>query len=244
MTIGSTHRAIIGRKLVVADGTGVVEIDGHSESRWLRTSVVHAEFTDPVIADLSARFPQLRPLTDGGLWEGLFSAITAQAVSLISAAAFQRRLCLAFSPPITSHGREFHDFPQPEAIAEASVEMIKSAGLTTKRAEGLKIVATEVARGNVILPTVGDEHHWSMELQKMPMVGKWTSASVLLWGLGHEDVYPSGDVALLRAAKLAYNDASMTMRDLDKLSEQWRPQRAIAARLLWTALLGCGWDEE
>lgn len=243
MTTGSTHRAIIDRRLVVADGTHIVEIDGQSESRWLRADVTHAEFSDPVIVDLSTRFPQLRPLTDGGLWEGLFSAIAAQAVSLISAAAFQRRLCQAFSSPITSHGREFYDFPHPEAIAEASVDLIKSSGLTTKRAEGLKIVATEVARGNVSHPVPGDEDYWSTELQKMPMVGKWTAASVLLWGLGHEDVYPSGDVALLRAAKLAYNDTSMTMRDLDRLSEQWRPQRAIASRLLWTALLGCGWDE-
>ena len=242
MHTGSLHRTIIDRRVLVADGDGIVELDGRDDSRWLHTNVAHTDFTDPVIAALSQQFPHLRPLTDGGMWEGLFSAITAQAVSLHSAAAFQRRLCEAFSPEIEAEGRIFRSLPTAQDIADASVELLRSSGLTTKRAEGLKSVATEMARGNIPSPEADDIDGWMIELHKLPMVGKWTSASVLLWGLGHDDVYPSGDVALLRAAKIAYNDASMTMRDLDKLSEQWRPQRAIAARLLWTNLLGCGWD--
>lgn len=243
MHTGSLHRAIIDRRVLIADGTEVLEIDGSSDSRWLRTDIEHADFSDPVIAKFSQQFPYLRPLTDGGLWEGLFSAITAQAVSLHSAAAFQRRLCEAFSPEILAEGRVFRSVPAAGDVGDASVDLLRSSGLTTKRAEGLKVVATEMAMGNIPHPDTNDVQLWMTELHKLPMVGKWTSASVLLWGLGHDDVYPSGDVALLRAARIAYNDASMTMRDLDKLSEQWRPQRAIASRLLWTALLGCGWDE-
>lgn len=244
MTTRSLHRAIIRQRLYCIEGSRVIEVDGSAPNCWLFSNVQHATFTDPVIAELSQRFPMLRPLTDGGLWEGLFSAITAQAVSLQSAAAFQRRLCEWFSPEIQAHDRSFRSLPAAQNIADASVEQLKASGLTTKRAEGLKAVATEYSNGNVPEPVSGDVEHWMSELHALPMVGKWTSASVLLWGLGWDDIYPSGDVALLRAAKLAYNDNSMTMRDLDRLSEQWRPQRAIAARLLWTNLLGCGWELE
>jgi DNA-3-methyladenine glycosylase II len=89
-----------------------------------------------------------------------------------------------------------------------------------------------------------DAELWMRDLTAFPMVGPWTAASSLLWGVGHVDVYPKGDVALLRAARLAYDNPGMTMRDLDRLSEEWRPQRGVAARLLWTNLLGAAWDNE
>lgn len=79
------------------------------------------------------------------------------------------------------------------------------------------------------------------ELRTLPLVGPWTAASALLWGPGEPDAYPRGDVVLLRAARLAYDQDEMTMNDLDRIAEGWRPYRAIASRLLWTGLLGPAW---
>lgn len=242
MPAGSHHRAIIDKRLVIATTSGVTELDGSRSSEFLDLSVQHAQFTDPVIAFLSVKFPALRPLTDGGLWEGLFTSITGQAVSLHSASAFQRRLCEMLGAQSLSYNRSFWALPAAEAVATTSLERIRSAGLTTRRAQGLIDVAKEVTAGNIPAPGAGDADRWMRELTSLPMVGPWTAASSLLWGVGHVDVYPKGDVALLRAAKFAYDDDGMTMADLDQLSEGWRPQRAIAARLLWTNLLGAAWD--
>lgn len=244
MPTGSPHRAIIDRRVFVRDGDSVVEIDGVDNSRFLDPALVHTEFQDPVIANLSDRFPGLRLLTDGGIWEGLVTSITGQAVSLHSAAAFQRRLCSMLSSPLVAHGREFWSLPSAEKVADSSLEQIRSIGLTGKRAEGLIVVAREMANGNVPHPATDAIDTWMRDLTKLPMVGPWTAASTLLWGAGHPDAYPRGDVALLRAARLAYNMPAMTMKELDALSEQWRPQRSVAARLLWTNLLGMGWDVE
>lgn len=222
----------------------MLELDGASRSRFLDPNLQHVQFDDPVIATLSHRYPGLRPLADGGLWEGLVTAITGQAVSLHSAAAFQRRLCELFTEPVIALEREFRPLPSAEQVATATFEQIRSIGLTGKRAEGLIAVAKEVADGNVPYPPEDDIDSWMKDLCQLPMVGHWTAASALLWGVGHADAYPAGDVALLRAARLAYNDESMTMKDLNRISEGWRPQRSIAARLLWTNLLGMAWDNE
>ena len=243
MPTGSSHRAILCERVFVLDADELLELDGINPTRFLDPALEHAHFEDPVIAGLSARFPGLRPLTDGGLWEGLVTSITGQAVSLHSAAAFQRRLCAMLSNPVPGHGREFLALPSAEKIADCTTEQIKSIGLTTKRAEGLITVAREVVDGNVPEPPTDSIEDWIVDLTKLPMVGPWTAASALLWGVGHPDAYPKGDVALLRAARLAYDDAGMTMKELDALSERWRPQRSIAARLLWTNLLGMGWGE-
>lgn len=243
MPSGSPHRAILNKSLLIADQSGVMQVDGSEATRYLNIHLQHAEFEDPVISVLSKRFHGLRPLTDGGLWEGLLTSITGQAVSLHSAAAFQRRLCEMLGEPVDAHGRRFWPLPTAELVADSSTELIKSIGLTTKRAEGLIAVAREVADGKVHPPADDDVENWMKELTALPMVGPWTAASSLLWGVGHTDVYPKGDVALLRAAKFAYDDDGMTMNDLNELSERWRPQRAIAARLLWTNLLGMAWDD-
>lgn len=243
MPTGSSHRAIQNKRVYVLDTDQLLELDGANTSRFLNPELEHVEFEDPVIAELSKRFPGLRPLTDGGLWEGLVTSITGQAVSLHSAAAFQRRLCAMLSEPVQALDREFLSLPSAEQIADCSTEQVKSIGLTTKRAEGLIAVAREMSHGNVPDPPTDAIDDWMRDLTRLPMVGPWTAASALLWGVGHPDAFPKGDVALLRAARLAYDDAGMTMKDLDALSQQWRPQRSIAARLLWTNLLGMGWDD-
>lgn len=243
MPTGSPHRAIIDRRVYVATNTGIVEVTATSRTRYLDPGLEHVEFSDPVIAALSRKYPGLRPLTDGGLWEGLLTSITGQAVSLHSAAAFQRRLCQMLGSGIEFGHREFWAIPSAELVADSSIALIKSIGLTTKRAEGLIAVAKEVAAGNILPPTDDNLDAWMKELVTLPMVGPWTAASSLLWGVGHPDVYPKGDVALLRAARLAYNNDGMTMNELNELSEGWRPQRSIAARLLWTNLLGMAWDD-
>jgi 3-methyladenine DNA glycosylase/8-oxoguanine DNA glycosylase len=75
-------------------------------------------------------------------------------------------------------------------------------------------------------------------LLALPLVGRWTAESVLLWGLGADDAYPTGDVALLRAARLAYGQPDMTHSELNALAEAWRPGRSWAARWLWLNLFG------
>lgn len=243
MPTGSAHRAIIDRSVIVADTGKTITVDGGISSKYLDVSHQTMPFDDPVIEALSQRFFALRSLTEGGLWEGLVTSITAQAISLHSAAAFQRRLSMLLSTPVESHGRIFWSLPSPEQVADLTTEQLREVGLTTKRSDGLIAVAREVANGNVLAPDDDDIDYWMKNLNKLPMVGPWTSASTLLWGLGHPDSFPVGDVALLRAARLAYDDAAMTMADLVRISEGWRPQRAIASRLLWTGLLGTAWDD-
>lgn len=220
--------------------------DSHHHRAWLdRTFRAHSrdgEWADPVIRALAARFPGLRSFTDGSLFNGLVTSIVGQSISIASAMAVQRRLALAFHDGVDVDGHLMAPLPTAAALAEAPLALIRESGVTWKRAEGLQAIAREHLAGN--LPT-GDEDDIQLitrELVRLPIVGPWTAASALLWGVGAADAWPKGDVALLRAARLAYDRDGMTMRELDALAESWRPHRAIAARLLWTGLLGPGWE--
>jgi 3-methyladenine DNA glycosylase/8-oxoguanine DNA glycosylase len=107
------------------------------------------------------------------------------------------------------------------------------------RAEALVRVGVMFAAGEITEQSPGDDDALveAEKLLGLRGVGPWTVRSALLWGHGHPDAHPSGDVALLRA--LAKQDAAVsTLRELDARAEAWRPYRAWAARLLWLDLLG------
>ena len=219
-------------------GTADLALDASWVACTLHPETMVLDWGDPVLSNISQKFPGLAPYGDGSLFEGLITSIVGQSISVAAAAVTQRRLAMLFSEGVEVAGRVFAPLPSAEQLADASVELIRSSGVTTRRADGLKRIAMIAADGG--LPT--DEHartapdEVERELLALPQVGPWTAISALLWGVGAPDAWPTGDVALLRAVKYAFGDNEVTLKTMDALAEPWRPHRGIAARLLWTNL--------
>lgn len=197
-------------------------------------------FSDPVIEDLAQRFPGLRPMSDGGLFEGLITAIVGQSISVAAAAVTQAKLCALFDRGIELDDRLFMPLPTAEQLAAAKQETIRLSGVTGKRAEAIVAAARRFLDGELPSDDWARAHPDQAVrlLLDLPGVGRWTAESTLLWGLGALNAHPTNDVALLRAARRAFKRPEMTLRELDVLAERWQPARALAARLLWTDLLG------
>lgn len=209
-------------------------------TRVLGVDIEVPDFGDPVISTLAEQFPGLRPHSDGSIFDGILTAIIGQSVSLASAAAAQYKLAVAFNPEVERFGRKFSPLPSASQLADASVEVIRGCGVTWKRAEAIHLIAREQELGNLPdeVEARSDQETVIKSLLTLPMVGRWTAESVLLWGVGAIDAHPTNDVALLNATRQAYGLPDLTFRGLDDLSEQWRPARSMAARLLWTDFLG------
>lgn len=223
------------------EGTGGRdEPDADWARRVLRVADLMPEFDDPVIVGLAGEYRGLRPYCDGSLFDGLITAIIGQSISLKSAAAAQFKLARSFNAGIEANGREFFPLPAATQLADASPELIRASGVTWKRAEGIIVAAKECVAGN--LPPDDDARTSPDEavraLMALPMVGRWTAESVLLWGIGAADAHPTNDIALLNAVRETYGVDDLDFKGLDFLAEQWRPGRSIAARLLWTRKFG------
>lgn len=197
-------------------------------------------FTDPVIEGLAGRFPGLHPYCDGSLFDGLVTAIVGQSISVAAAAVSQARLAALFAPPVVIGDRGYRPLPRPDQLASATPGLIRQSGVTMRRAQALGHAARALLDGELPDDSAArrDPDGASRALQSLPLVGRWTAESALLWGIGAPDAHPTGDVALLRAARVAYAGPAMTLRELDAVAEGWRPARGLAARLLWTGLFG------
>src|SRR5439155_586402 len=71
----------------------------------------------------------------------------------------------------------------------------------------------------------------------LPGIGPWTAQYVALRALGEPDALPTGDLVLRRMAAPP-GRGSLTTRELDERSREWRPWRGYAVVHLWGAAAG------
>jgi 3-methyladenine DNA glycosylase/8-oxoguanine DNA glycosylase len=230
----------VGRAGLDITGHRSPNLDAEWGRRVLGSGIALPRYDDSVIAEIAGRHPGLHPYCDGSVFEGVVTAIVGQSISVAAAAVTQARLAALFAEPILIGVHEYRPLPRPDQLADASDELVRSSGVTWKRAGAIRFAAQEYLAGNLPADQVARERPevTIVELMKLPLVGRWTAESVVLWGVGAPNAHPTGDVALLRAARLAYERPDLTLKDLDVLAEQWQPARGLAARLLWTDLFG------
>ena len=226
-------------RCVVISGNAGSEGDRAWMARVLGSEQVMPVHADPVLARLAQVHAGLHQWSAGSLFEGFVSSIVGQSISVATAAVTERRLYERFDPGIVLCGRRFWAPPCPDQLAMSRPEFIRASGVTTKRAEALVAVGAAFASAEWQTGLAGEQSPTTTanSLLSVSGIGPWTVQSALLWGVGDPDAHPTGDVALLRAARKHYPEVA-TLRDLDRLAEGWKPARAWAARLLWLDLLG------
>jgi DNA-3-methyladenine glycosylase II len=154
----------------------------------------------------------------------LVRIVLEQQVSLASGKATLRRIEAAF-------GRV-----SARSVADAGEGGLRSVGVTRQKARYCVLLAVAGLSGDLNLRRVsrsGDEEAMTL-LTAFTGVGRWTAEVYLLMALGRPDVWPAGDLALVKAVEAAKalhrRPDEATMR---AIAESWRPYRAVAARLLW-----------
>ncbi len=72
------------------------------------------------------------------------------------------------------------------------------------------------------------------ELTAIPGIGDWTAHYIAMRAFGEPDAFPAGDLWLRRA--FASGGRAPSARELDRISQPWRPWRAYAAVSLWEGM--------
>ena len=76
------------------------------------------------------------------------------------------------------------------------------------------------------------------ELTKIKGIGHWTVDVYLMMALQRSDLFPVGDIALIKSIKAIKKlPAETTKEEIIQIAESWRPNRTIAAFILWHAYL-------
>ncbi len=142
----------------------------------------------------------MRPPRFAELFEAFARVVPFQQVSLDAGVSIVGRLVERFGRSLEHVGRRFHSFPTAQVVAEARASALRECGMSLRKAETLRRVATAIESGELTEEKLGrmaskEAIRFLAELQG---IGPWSAALVLLRGLGRLDVFPPGDVGVAR----------------------------------------------
>lgn len=145
----------------------------------------------------------------------------------------------------TIHGRVIkelrrHGGTNPGALAGASDEALRAAGLSRNKLLALRDLALKCQEGTV--PSLKEarameDDELVTRLTEVRGIGPWTVHMLLIFVLGRPDVMPAGDLAIRLAFKKLYRkrlDPSPEV--LLRQTRHWKPYRSVAAWYLYRFL--------
>ncbi len=161
----------------------------------------------------------------------LIRIILEQQVSLHSAKAAYDKL-IANANPLS-----------PQKFMQFTDSDLKSFGFSRQKTSYGQNLANAIMDGTLDLTALWklDDESVRSELMKTKGIGIWTADIYLLMVLKRPDVWPTGDIALAVAIQKIKNlDTRPKHEEIEEISDNWKPWRAVAARMLWHYYLNNG----
>jgi DNA-3-methyladenine glycosylase II len=123
----------------------------------------------------------------------------------------------------------------PQAMLAASDELLRSAGLSRQKSGYAKSLAGLVASGELDLSHLPEDDEDAIaQLMKIKGIGRWSAEIYLLFAEGRPDIWPAGDLAVMREVGVLLGlPERPDEKQTRELAEAWRPHRGAAAIFAW-----------
>lgn len=180
---------------------------------------------DPELGVVIDRVGRLEVCVRGGGFEVMAESIVSQQLSTKAAATIWRRVA------------EMID-SSPEALAGASHETLRAAGLSNRKAEYIQGIARATVSGEVDWDalTALDDEEVIARLVPLRGVGRWTAEMYLIFALGRPDVLAIDDFGVRSGAgRMAGLGCPMERTALAERGKLWHPWRSVASLWLWAS---------
>jgi len=234
---GGIHRVFDGTEARIEAAPGGVDVSPHSAaieaevlyflglpfdldafSAWVQR--------DETLARLVTALAGFRPPLQTNPFEALVTSITAQQVSLQSAAAIRSRFIERYGVPAV----HAHAFPERERVARASEDELIGVGFSTRKAE----YVLGLARSDLDLDALAQlpDAEVTARLVAIRGLGEWTADWFLARHLARPHAWPAGDLGLRKAVAAFYGDVP----DLRAFADRFHPFENLSAHYLLTGL--------
>lgn len=227
----------------------------------LEAACTHLTTTQPRLAPLIAAH-HCRIFSPEGLaekidpFESLTSGIISQQVSGAAAKSIKARFIGLFNPAeeestatTTTNTTTIKKFPTPTQVASVSLETLRTAGLSQRKAEYVQGLAQKFSSGELTAAWLVDAPYEEV-LEKLIAVrglGKWSVEMFACFGLKRMDVFSTGDLGVQRGmAAFAGRDVSklkakgggnkwkyMSEQDMLDMAAPFSPYRSVFMWYMW-----------
>ncbi|WP_338721150.1 DNA-3-methyladenine glycosylase 2 family protein [Devosia sp. XK-2] len=196
-------------------------IDTPEGVAWhLEALISFAPHLAPMLQSVGTVLPRVNPKG----FAGMAKVICGQQLSVASAAAIWGRY------EALDGGLE------PETYLTLSEEEVRATGFSRGKFLALRAVAEAIAAGELDLGHIDGlpAEEAIARLVALKGIGPWTAEVYLLFCAGHPDIFPAGDLALLKAAHHGLGlDARPSIKEMIDIARDFSPHRSAAALLFW-----------
>jgi len=189
----------------------------HTLCNWL-------SHKDPELALVISTYDYPPMWTRPNSFETLVHFILEQQVSLASALAALNKL------------REKIGEITPERFLLLSDAELRACYVSRQKTIYTRFLAESIVNGGINLKEMETlpDAEVRQRLITLKGIGNWTIDVYLMFVLRHTDVFPTGDLAAIKALLAVKNLPKDTPREkLLRIAEKWAPYRTIATMILW-----------
>jgi len=191
---------------------------------------VRAHARDAVLGHALAAHRGLRVAGAFDLFESLVNAVLTQQVNLQFAYSIRAELARAYGRSARLDGESWLAFPAPEPIAAATESELRGFRLSGAKAATLRRIAQACVDGALAeeqLAPLSDDAAIEA-LVRWKGIGRWTAEVALIRGLGRLDVFPAGDLAVLKRLAPTWLGRASSESEVRAFAARWRPFRSLA----------------
>ena len=204
-------------------------------SKRARTALADA---DPTMAaliervgpiDIETRLKRRREERPNDAYGALLRAIVGQQLSTKAARTIYLRVVDLFDGAT----------PSPEQLLAAKEADLRGAGLSGRKVEYIRDLASHVLSGELELERLNElsDEEAIEEIVAVRGLGQWTAEMFLIFHLERPDVLSGGDLGIRKAVQIEYGLEEMpTPERVLEIGEAWRPHRSLASLYLWESL--------
>lgn len=135
-------------------------------------------------------------------------------------------------------------YPQPRQLLSTRIPRLRAAGLSQQKTQYLKNVAAfslepfSLKQGGLDYQELKrrTDNEIIEHLTQIKGVGQWTVEMLLMFPFDRKDVFPVDDLGIQQAIKKLYrleHEGRELKQKMLSISDNWRPYRSIACKLLW-----------
>jgi DNA-3-methyladenine glycosylase II len=190
----------------------------------LQSDLAALALVEPAFARALERVGHPAPRIRERGYATLLRTIAGQQVSVAAADSVWRKLAATVGDPT-----------DPHAVAAASDEAMRAAGLSRQKTGYARSLADEVTSGRLDLEHLPEDDEEAIAaLIRVKGIGRWSAEVYLLFAEGRPDIWPAGDLAVqIEVGRILGHETRPSEKATRTLAEPWRPYRGAAAIFTW-----------
>lgn len=183
---------------------------------------------DKKLAEVIEKVGLIERETDPELFSALVHHIVGQQISTKAQATIWERMKKSLGA-VT-----------PETILNASVDEIRSFGISLRKVEYIKDFAEKVHTGEFDIEAAEktEDDELIKYLTTLKGVGVWTAEMILLFCLQRPNVFSFDDLAIKRGLRMVYHHRKIDRKLFEKYRRRFTPYCSVASLYLWAVSNG------